>query len=294
MNSDLIYSTTMAGVVTGSYYALLGISLALIYRTTSVANFAQGHLGTLGVFLLFMYVSKLNFGAWGGVLVAVLLASIISGAIYIALLRPKPDTDHMGMTIKTLGLFMLVHAVLLYAWGENEPYVMTGIFSNGSVSVGGFFISYEQMGTLAIAAVLAITFLLLMRYTRTGLAMRSVALNSEVATLLGVNVDKVGALVWMISGGIGALVAMLIAPVSFLGTNLMEPYILKAFTAAILGGLTSFPGVIAGGLILGVLESYAATWISISLREPFTFAVLLLVLVFRPNGLFGKVHLERV
>jgi branched-chain amino acid transport system permease protein len=294
MSMNLFFSTTMAGVVTGSYYALLGIALALIFRTTGVANFSQGHLGTLGVFLLYMYVSKLHVGSIGGFCIAVLLSAAVSGVAYLVLLRPKAGTDAMSMTIKTLGLFTLVHAVMLYAWGENEPYVMTGIFSSGSMAIGSLYVTYEQIGTLVIVAVLAVAFLVLMRYTRTGLAMRSVALNSEVATLLGVNVNVVGILVWMISGGIGALVAMLIAPVSFLGTNLMEPYLLKAFTAAILGGLTSFPGVIVGGLILGVMESYAATWASISLREPFTFIVLLVVLMLRPNGLFGAAHKERV
>jgi branched-chain amino acid transport system permease protein len=100
--------------------------------------------------------------------------------------------------------------------------------------------------------------------------------------------------VWLIAGAIGALVAMLIAPVSFLGTGLMQPYILKAFTAAVLGGLNSFPGVVLGGLLLGLIESVGATWISIHLPEPFTFAILLLVLLFRPAGLFARQHAARV
>jgi branched-chain amino acid transport system permease protein len=294
MHLDMLYSASMAGVVTGAYYSLIGIAIALIFRTTGVANFAQGHLGTLGVFILFMYISKLQIGTVAGFCLAVAASAAVSGATYLIFLRPKLGTDSMSMTIKTLGIFTLVHAIMLYLWGENEPYVMKGIFSNESFAIGGFFISNEQAGTLVIAAILAALFLIVMKFTRLGLAMRSVALNSEVASLVGVNINLIGVVVWMISGGIGALVAMLIAPVSFLGTNLMEPYILKAFTAAILGGLTSFPGVIAGGLILGVLESYAATWISISLREPFTFAVLLAVLMLRPGGLFGRVYQERV
>jgi branched-chain amino acid transport system permease protein len=124
--------------------------------------------------------------------------------------------------------------------------------------------------------------------------MRSVAMNAEVASLLGIDVNRIALVVWLIAGAIGALVAMLIAPVSFLGTDLMQPYILKAFTAAVLGGLTSFPGVVVGGLLLGLIESFGSTWISIHLREPFTFAILLLVLLFRPAGLFARDHAGRV
>jgi branched-chain amino acid transport system permease protein len=134
----------------------------------------------------------------------------------------------------------------------------------------------------------------LFRYTRVGLSMRTVAMNPEVASLMGIDVDRIGVVVWFLAGAIGSLVALLIAPVTFLGTGLMQPFLLKAFTAAILGGLYSFPGVIVGGLILGIVESVGAVWISIHLREPFTFLILLLVLLFRPAGLFGKVQATRV
>lgn len=294
MNFDLALSTAVAGIVSGAYYSLLGLAIALIYRTTAVANFAQGELGTFGTFLLVLYVSQLPMSPVAQLLLSILISAGISALVYRVLLRAHRGGDALNRTVRTLGLYMLLHAVTLYLWGAGEPYAARGLFAPGSFDIAGFRLAYDQLGTLAIAAVLGLFLFVLFRFTRVGLAMRSVAMNAEVASLMGVDVNRIALVVWMIAGAMGALVAMLIAPVSFLGTGLMQPYILKAFTAAVLGGLTSFPGVVLGGLLLGLVESFASTWISIHLREPFTFAVLLLVLLFKPEGLFGRRTVGRV
>ena len=294
MNLDLMLGTAVAGIVNGAYYALLGLAIALIYRTTAVANFAQGELGTLGTFIMVLYVTQLPLGPVPQLIVSVLISAGVSAVAYVVLLRPRRDADPLNLTVRTLGLFTLIHALTLYLWGANEPYTVQGLFGSDNVDIGGFRLAYDQIGTLVIAALLGLALFALFRFTRVGLAMRSVAMNPDVASMLGIDVDRIALVVWFISGAIGALVAMLIAPVSFLGTGLMQPYLLKAFTAAVLGGLNSFPGVVLGGLLLGVIESFAATWISIHLREPFTFAILLLVLLFRPAGLFGRQHVGRV
>jgi len=294
MNLDLALSTAVAGIVSGAYYSLLGLAIALIYRTTAVANFAQGELGTFSTFLLVLYVARLQLSPVLQVLLSILIAAGISALVYRVLLRAQRGGDALNLTVRTLALYTLVHAVTLYLWGAHEPYTARGLFSAGGFDVAGFQLAYDQLGTLVIAAGLGLVLFVLFRFTRVGLAMRSVAMNAEVASLLGIDVHRIALVVWLIAGAIGALVAMLIAPISFLGTDLMQPYILKAFTAAVLGGLTSFPGVVLGGLLLGLIESFGSTWISIHLREPFTFAILLMVLLFRPAGLFGKQHLGRV
>jgi branched-chain amino acid transport system permease protein len=294
MNVDLALATAVAGVVGGAYYALLGLAIALIYRTTAVANFAQGELGTLGTFVLVLYVTRLPLGLAAQLVVSVLISAGISAFVYLALLRARRGADALNLTVRTLGLYTFIHALTLYLWGANEPYTTTGLFAAGNINIAGFALAYDQLGTLAIAGVLGMALFALFRFTRVGLSMRSVAMNAEVASLLGIDVDRIALVVWMIAGAIGALVAMLIAPVSFLGTGLMQPYILKAFTAAVLGGLNSFPGVVLGGLLLGLVESVGSTWVSIHLREPFTFAILLLVLLFKPAGLFARQHVARV
>jgi branched-chain amino acid transport system permease protein len=160
--------------------------------------------------------------------------------------------------------------------------------------VAGFNVSRDQLGTIGVAIVLAAVFLLFFRYTRVGLAMRAVAINADVAMLQGVNVRMVVLFVWFVSCAMSAAVALLVAPSSFLGTDLMRPYLLKAFTAAVLGGMYSFPGVLVGGVILGLAESLAAMSLSIHFRETFVFVVLLLVLLLRPAGILGSVQRSRV
>lgn len=294
MDASLLSAAIVNGVLNGSLYALLGLAIVLIFRTTTVANFAQGEMAMFSVFILIMFAAELPLPLWGQWIVTVGISAIAGALVYIILLRPNPRAEHLNLTVRTLGLYTLIYAVAVYFWGANEPYTVPSLFGQGTISIGGFYVSYDQLGTIALAAILGVVFLLFFQLTQMGLAMRAVAINPEIASLMGVNVAKITLMVWIIAGAIGAVVGLLVAPVSFLDTLLMRPYILKAFTAAIMGGLFSFPGVIAGGLILGIAESFASVWISIHLREPFTFVILLLVLLLRPGGLFGRVHKVRV
>jgi branched-chain amino acid transport system permease protein len=294
MNIDLLLPAAVSGVINGGLYALLGIAIVLIYRTTAVANFAQGEFGTLAGFALLMLFLPLKLPLWlAWICTTVLLAAVGAGA-YFLFIRPRPAAGHLNMTVRTLGLYLLIYAVAVYFWGPQEPYRVPTLFGNDTVAIGGFAVSYDQLGTLSVTIVMAAVFLVFFRYTKAGLAMRAVAIDRDVASLLGINVRRMALTVWVIAGAISAIVGLLIAPMSFLETSLMRPYILKAFTAAILGGLYSFPGVILGGVILGVAEAIAAVAISIHMREPFVFMVLLLVLLLRPGGILGTVQRGRV
>jgi branched-chain amino acid transport system permease protein len=287
-------STLVVGVLSGGLYALLALSIILIFRTTGVANFAQGELGTLSVFLLLFYILPTGMPvipAWG---LAILLAGIVSAIVYFILISPRPEAPHLNVTVRTLGLYMLLYAIAVFLWGGQEPYRVPSIFPSQSVNLGGVQVGYDQIGTLAVTAVAATVFLVLFRYTRLGLAMRAAAIDPTVAVLLGIDVRLIRLAAWVAAGMLGAIAALLIASSAFLETTMMRPYLFKAFTAAIMGGLTSFPGAIVGGLILGIADAFAVAGISIHMREPFTFAILLLTLLLRPAGLFGSVGRARV
>ncbi len=294
MSSTLIYSTLASGILNGGIYALMALAIVLIFRTTSVANFAQGEMAGLAAFLFLMVVVPLELPLWAAWLTALLLSGAIGASVYLVLIRPRPGASHLNVTVRTLGLYTLIYAVAVYLWGGAEPYRVPSLFSRGGINVGGFTVSYDQIGTLAVMAVVALIFMLVFRYTRLGLSMRATAINPEVASLLGVNVPRISLSVWIIGGILGGVAGMLIAPISFLETALMRPYVFKAFTAAIIGGLYSFPGAIIGGLILGIAEAVATLTISIHMREPFTFAVLLIVLLLRPAGILGARGRTRV
>lgn len=290
----LLSSALIGGVVNGALYGLLGLAIVMIFRTTAVANFAQGDFGMFAAFMLLMGLVPMGLPLWMAWAATVLGSAVGAAVIYVVLLRPRPDAGHLNGTIRTLGVSMLIYAVALYAWGAGEPYRVPSLFASTTYTVGGFALSLDQLGTVVVAIALSVALLLFFRYTRVGLAMRAVAISPEIAQLQGIPVRRIVFIVWAVAGAIGAVVGLLIAPISFLDTGLMRPYLLKAFTAAILGGLNSFPGVLIGGVILGVAEALAALVISIHFREVFVFVVLLGVLLVSPAGLFGKVVRTRV
>jgi len=294
VSAGLIVPAVVGGLVNGTLYALLGLAIVLVFRTTAVANFAQGDIAMLGAFVLLMGMLPTGMPLWAAWIATVLVAGGAGALFYLLLIRPRPDAGHLNMTVRTLGLYMLIYALALYFWGGGEPYRIPSLFPSKTLVVGGFAVGYDQLGTVVLALSLALAFLLFFRFTDLGLAMRAVAINPDVAMLQGVNVRLIVLAVWVAAACLGAIVGLLVAPISFLETALMRPYLLKAFTAAIIGGLYSFPGVLIGGIVLGVAESVAAMTISIQLREVFVFAVLLVVLLLRPAGIFGAVQRTRV
>jgi branched-chain amino acid transport system permease protein len=291
---ELLLPSLLSGVVQGGLYGLLGLAIVLIHRTTGVSNFAQGEMATLSAFLLLFVTGQIATPLWAQWAIAVFISAIVGAAVYILVIRPRTEAETLNQTVRTLGLFLLIYAVVAYLWAMNEPYSMPSLFGTGSLSLFGMSFSYDQIGTLIASLALAAALIALSRYTQFGLSMRAIAVDREMASLLGIRVVRVTLAVWMMSAAIGAVAGMLIAPVTFLESSMMRPYILKAFTAAVLGGLNSFGGVIVGGLILGATESIAFYWISLDIREVFSFMILLLVLLFRPQGLFATSASHRI
>jgi len=290
----MINAAIVSGLLNGGLYALLALAIVLIFRTTGVANFAQGDMAMVSAFLLIMVFVPLGIPLILAWIATILTAAVLGALIYFVLIRPRPTTDHLNLTVRTMGLYILLYSSAVVLWGGMEPYQVPSLFAAGAFRVGSFSVGYDQLGTILIAVGIAVAFLSFFRLTQTGLAMRAVSSNPEVASLMGVNVTRISLVVWMMAGILAAVTGMLVAPITFLESGLMRPYLLKAFTAAILGGLTSFPGAIVGGFILGVAEAFAGVAISLHMREPFTFAILLLVLLIRPAGIFGTVSKVRV
>lgn len=293
MSPDVFTATLVGGVINGGLYALLAIAIVLIFSTTGVANFAQGELATFAVFVMLMMVVPTGMGLFGAWAVTVTIMGAAGAFVYYVLIRPKAQADHLNIMVRTLGLSGLLHAIDVLRWGGNEPYKVPSLFGIGNISLGPVTLSRDQAGTLTVGVVMAVGFFAFFRFTLAGLAMRAVALNREVAALQGVNVGRTNVLAWVVATALSAVVGLLVAPTSFLDTGLMQPYLLKAFTAAIIGGMLSYPGALAGGLILGIVEAFVASGLSIELREPLTFAVLLVVLLVRPTGLFGSNNQQR-
>ncbi len=182
---------------------------------------------------------------------------------------------------------MIFSAVAGLIWGW-DPVPFPTVFEGDPFNIFGIVVSRENILNLAITIVLMLLMFLFFKFTMTGIAMRALSQNVVASSLMGISVDKLFALTWALSGVLGGVAGFLVAPTTFLDTNMMSVLLLKAFTAAVLGGLTSYPGVVVGGLVLGILENLVAGYVSTDLKDTFAFVLLIGVLCVRPEGILGK------
>ena len=277
------------GVAIGSIYAALALALVLIFRSTGIVNFAQGEMAMFSTFVAWGLVQ-------GGVplgvaLLGALAASFLGGmAIERVLIRPVEGGEPLTILIVTLGLFILVNSAAGWIWGfENRgfPRALPG----GSAELAGVRLAWESLGMVAVVlAVVGLLYLLFER-TKLGLAMRASAANPASSRLVGIPVGRMLMLGWGLAALIGAVAGVLVAPQLFLDVNFMGGVLVYAFAAATLGGFDSPKGAVVGGWIIGVTETLAGNYIEFigsDLTILVPLAIILGVLLVRPNGLFGS------
>ena len=277
------------GVAIGSIYAALALALVLIFRSTGIVNFAQGEMAMFSTFVAWGLVQ-------GGVplgvaLLGALAVSFLGGmAIERVLIRPVEGGEPLTILIVTLGLFILVNSAAGWIWGfENRgfPRALPG----GSAELAGVRLAWESLGMVAVVlAVVGLLYLLFER-TKLGLAMRASAANPASSRLVGIPVGRMLMLGWGLAALIGAVAGVLVAPQLFLDVNFMGGVLVYAFAAATLGGFDSPKGAVVGGWIIGVTETLAGNYIEFigsDLTILVPLAIILGVLLVRPNGLFGS------
>jgi branched-chain amino acid transport system permease protein len=284
-----------AGIREGSVYAGLALALVIIYRSTRVINFAQGEMATFTTFIAW---SLMNHGLSFWAAFPIVLAIAFTGGVAIEriIIRPVENASVLTIVIITLGLALLLNGLMSMIWGgQNRQF--HGPFSTRTIDVGGVPISVQDIGivvtSLALVALLALFF----RYTKLGLALRAAAVNPESSRLVGVRVSWMLALGWGIAAVLGAAAGMMIAPVVFLDPNMMQTILLYAFAAAVLGGLDSPLGAVVGGILLGVTITLLGRYVDFigsTLTLPAALVLILVLLLVRPAGLFGKVAVRRV
>jgi branched-chain amino acid transport system permease protein len=282
------------GIATGSIYGALALALVLIYRSTGVANFAQGEMAMFSTFIAWgLLQANVPLG------IAALLAIGISflGAMLVEriIVRPVEGGEILTLVIVTLGLFILFNSAAGWIWGFNNR-GFPSMFGDGRVDIGGVRITVESIGILAVLlAVLGIIYLLFSR-TKIGLAIRAAALNPESSRLSGISVGRTLMIGWGIAAAVGALAGILIAPRLFLDVNFMGGVLIYSFAAATLGGFDSPGGAIVGGWIIGVAEGLASNYIDFvgsDLKILVPLVMILVVLLIRPSGLFGRAEVVR-
>ena len=276
----------VSGLAAGCLYALAALGLVLIYRTMDIVNFAHGEMAMVSTFMAHTFLVRLGFSYILAAVCAIMFAFVFGMAVERIFLRPIQGGPLISLMIMTLGLFMVLNGAAGWVWGF-DPVSFPRAVSGRPIWIGDLIITRDSILVLAVTIVMALALYAVLRFTMAGIAIRATSQNSRAARLMGVPVPKVYALTWGISAVLGAVAGILIAPTTFLSPSMMAEVQIKAFTAAVLGGFSSLPGAVVGGLLLGVLENLVAGYVSTELKSTFAFALIVAVLFVRPSGLLG-------
>jgi branched-chain amino acid transport system permease protein len=287
---------TVQGIALGAVYGSLALALVLVYRATHVINFAQGELAMLTTYIAWDLMEH-GLSYWAAFAVTLAIAFALGTALEVAIIRPVQLRSVIATVIVTVGLFILIDGAVNWIWGGDYKF-MKSPFGNGSFSVGGVVISHLYAGMAAVVLGSVVLVWALFRFTKLGLGMRAAALRPAAASLVGVRVDSMLAIGWGLAAVLGAVAGLMAEPSQiFLSPTLMQPILVYAFAAAVLGGLESPAGAVIGGVAIGVTLTLIVGYvpeIGSELQLPFAFAVLLLILLIRPSGLFGRREVRRV
>ncbi len=285
---------TLSGISDGAVDAAVALALVLIWRATRIVNFAQGAMLMITTFIASAVINSTG-SYWVGFFVALFAGLLLGAIVERVLVRPVEGAPPLNPVILTLGLYTVLVAVAGMIWG-NTPRSFPAAFSLRGYRVGHTNLAFAPNDTFIVLVVVAVAvaLALLFRGTSIGLRMRAAAFESEVARLLGVRVGTMLTLGWALAAVAGALAGVLVAPSTFVGPNQFDPILISGFVAAVLGGLDSPPGAVVGGLILGVALSYVAGYEGSALVPLAALAMLVLVLLVRPTGLFSAAAERRV
>jgi branched-chain amino acid transport system permease protein len=293
MEKFLQYS--ISGLSIGSLYALVALGLVLIYRSTRILNFAHGDMATVGTFFAFTLLG-LKFKFLASFILSLLFGGGAAMAFYFCILIPaqRREATILGQITLTLGLGLIFQGLVAHIWGT-EPHSFPFPLSDSKVwNIGGVVISELGLGALGVGLLGSLFLYLLVQKTRLGLAMRATSENLPAAQTLGIPTRRVLSLSWGLAALLGVLAGIFLAPALLLDPFFMLEPFLKGFAAAILGGLNSLPGAIAGSLLLGVAESLAGGYISVAFKNTLAFLIIIVVLIIRPEGLLGREFKERI
>jgi branched-chain amino acid transport system permease protein len=285
----------VSGIATGGIFASLALALVLIYNAMGLVNFAQGEMAMVATFIAFTLISHgLNY--WIAFPVTLAIAFVGGIAIQRIVIRPVERAPLLTLVIITLGLTTLLNGLAGAIFGY-VPRSFPSPFSVQTVDILGAFASYRDLGVIAVSAVVLLAIYLLLQRTTVGLTMRAAAHHPEASRLLGVHVSWMLALGWGLASAVGAVSGIMVAPIILLEPNMMQTIIIYAFAAAVLGGIESPLGAVIGGLIVGVTVNLAGTYVPFvggDLQLAVALAIIIGVLILKPNGLLGRPSVRRV
>ena len=290
------FQQVVSGLASGGIYGALALAIVLIHRATGVINFAQGEMATFSTYIAWTLTTNHGFSYWPA-FAATLLVSFVGGVgIHQVVIRPVERSSQIRVVIITIGLLLLLNGLMTWIW-SGEVRAVPSPFPAGTIDIAGVAIAWTDVGTIAVCLLSVLVLSAFFRFTKVGLAMRAAAVNPSEARLVGVRVPRMLGLGWGLAAALGAIAGMLTAPNVFLDPNMMQAVLIYAFAAAVLGGIDSPIGAVVGGLMLGVGLNLLGAYVDVvgaDLKLPAALLVILVVLLLRPAGLFGRPVVKKV
>ncbi len=290
------FQQVVAGLASGAIYAALALALVLIHRATGVINFAQGEMAMFTTYIAWTLIENHGWSYWLAFVVTLVFAFVLGFGIQRVVIAPVSNASVLTIVIMTIGLVLTFNGLASLIWSA-EIRAFPSPFPNETWQIADIAISQQDVGTLVIVAALVALLWAFFQFTKIGLALRASALNPEASRLVGVRVGWMLAIGWGLAAMLGAVAGMLTAPTIFLDPNMMQAILIYSFAAAVLGGIDSPFGAVAGGLMLGVglnLIGAYVDFVGADLRLPVALLIILVVLLVRPAGIFGKPITRRV
>ena len=291
---ELLFQQVLAGISTGAIYACMALAVVMIYQAIDHLNFAQGEMAMFSTFIAWQMM-QWGVPYWWAFILTIIVSFLGGILIERLLFKPLAKAPVLTNVAGFIALFAIINSVAGLIWDFTIKQFPSPFGS--SPFLGSQLISTHQAGMIGVTVVLLIALFLFFRFTRVGLAMRAAATVPESARLVGINTSWMIALGWGMASAIGAIAGILVAPVVFLEPNMMGGVLIYGFAAAVLGGLSSPLGAVIGGFLVGIFENLAGTYIpgvGNELKLPIALALIITVLVVKPNGLMGHTVVKRV
>ena len=287
-------SNLISGLSLGSIYALIALGYTMVYGIAKMLNFAHGDIIMVGAFTIIVSISTCGLPVWVALILSVVMCTVLGVVTERVAYKPLRKSEPLTVLITAIGVSYLLQNLALLIFGSSQK-SFPSIFDISSVHIGDLSMSGESVVTLAVTIIIMIALSLFINKTRAGKAMRAVSEDKEAAELMGISVNKTISLTFAIGSALAAVAGVFYgATYGFIGPYTGSMPGIKAFVAAVFGGIGSIPGARIGGLLLGVLESLSKAYISTELSDAIVFASLIVVLLVKPTGLLGKVIKEKV
>ena len=298
---ELILQQVVNGLILGSFYALVALGYSMVYGIIKLLNFAHGDIYMTGAFVCLSVFGVLSSSipGWPGIALSIFAAMIIAGALgwltQRFAYRPMLGAPRLSLLITAIGVSLVIYNTVMGITNSQPLFFTSGLDNSAGIQLGSITITYIQMVLLSVAAIIMLSLTFFIGRTMLGKAMRAIALDQDTCKLMGININRVIGLTFVIGSALaavaGGMACLYYGNVQY---NMGFTIGIKAFTSAVIGGIGSIPGAMLGGLLLGLLEAIGTQFLGSSWKDVFAFGLLILILILRPNGLLGKSEIERM